>query len=62
MRSLRHEAQQILLELAPRLLVDRRERLVHQQHLGVDRERAREPDALAHAARELVRIARARNP
>ena len=32
------------------------ERLVHQQHLGVDDQRAREPDTLAHAARQLLRI------
>ena len=57
LRSRATSAQQVLLELAARLLVDRRERLVHQQHVGVDRERARQADALAHAAGELVRIA-----
>src|SRR3546814_1715902 len=46
----------LLLELAPGLLVDRRERLVHQQHLGVDGEGAGKADALAHAARQLVRV------
>ncbi len=56
MRSLRDELEQVLLEFAPRLLVDRRERLVHQQHLGIDGERPRQADALAHAARELMRI------
>ena len=35
--------------------VERAERLVHQQHVGVLGERAGERDALAHAARELVR-------
>ncbi len=54
------QAQQILLELAPGLLVDRGERLVHQQDLGVDRERAGEPDPLAHAAGQLVRDSCAR--
>ena len=49
-------SQQVLLEFSPRLLVDGGERLVHQQHVGVDRERAREADALAHAAGKLVRI------
>ena len=39
------------------LRVERAERLVEQQHLGLDRERARERDALALAAGELVRIA-----
>ena len=37
--------------------VERAERLVHQQHVGVLRERAGERGALAHAARELVRPA-----
>ena len=50
------QPQQVLLELAPVLLVDGGERLVEQQHVGVDRERAGEADALAHAAGELVRI------
>ena len=35
--------------------VERRERFVHQQHFGLDDERARDADALAHAARELAR-------
>ena len=39
-----------------RLVVERGERLVHQQDVGLGRERARELDALAHAARELVRV------
>ena len=38
--------------------VERRERLVEEQHLRLDRERARERDALLHAARELPRVAR----
>ena len=38
------------------LRVKRRERLVEQQELRLDRESARDIDALAHAARELVRI------
>ena len=36
--------------------VERRERLVHQQHLGMHHQRAGEPDPLAHAARQLLRI------
>jgi hypothetical protein len=39
------------------LLVDGREGLVHQQHLGIDGKRAGQSDALAHAAGKLVRIA-----
>ena len=41
--------------ISPRLRVERRERLVHQQDIGIDRERAGEIDALAHAAGELAR-------
>ncbi len=36
--------------------VERGERLVHQQHVGVDDQRAGEAHALAHAARKLARI------
>ena len=36
--------------------VERAEGLVHQQHLGVVRERAGYRGALAHSARELVRL------
>ena len=39
-----------------RLRVERGERLVEQEHLGLERERAGEIDALPHAAGELVRI------
>src|SRR5688572_6733877 len=49
------EIEQVLLELAPRLLVDRGERLVHQDDVGVHGQRAGEADALAHAAGELRR-------
>ena len=38
------------------LVVERAERLVHQQDVGLGGERARELDALAHAARQLVRV------
>ena len=37
-------------------LVERRERLVHEQVRRADRERPREGDALLHAARQLVRV------
>ena len=44
--------------------VERRQRLVEQQHFGIQRERARDGDALAHAAGELGRLAvgRVRQP
>src|SRR5262245_59501893 len=38
-----------------RLRVERAEGLVHDQDLGIDGQRTRDADALAHAARELVR-------
>ena len=37
-------------------LVERGERFVHQQDRGVDRERPHQPDALLHAAGQLVRV------
>ena len=40
----------------PRLRIERAERLVEQQHVRIHHQRAREPDALAHAAGELARI------
>src|SRR3546814_8635266 len=40
-----------------RLDVQRRERLVHEDDVGVADERLRQHGALAHAARHLVRIA-----
>ena len=36
--------------------VERRERFVHAEQLGLDRHRAREPDLLSHAAGQLARI------
>ena len=36
--------------------VDRAERLVHQQHVGLADQRARDADALLHAAGELIGI------
>src|SRR5688572_419711 len=50
------QVQQVLLELPPDLLVHRRERLVHQQGVRVDREGTREPDALPHPTGKLVRV------
>ena len=51
------EAQELVLELLAVDRVDGPERLVHQHHTGVGGERARHPDALLLAARELRRVA-----
>ena len=50
------------LQLLAQLEVERAERLVEQQHLGLQHERARERDALLLAAGELRAAARARGP
>ena len=50
------DPQQLELEDLPRLRVDRRERLVHQQDLRLRREGPGEPRPLLHAAGELIRI------
>ena len=50
------QPEQILLELAAGLLVDGAERLVHQQHVGLHRQRPGQADPLAHAAGKLVRV------
>ncbi len=42
--------------------IDRRERLVEQQHGRIDRQRARQRHALPHAAEKLVRIVVGRSP
>src|SRR6266536_303827 len=44
-----------LVHVRARLGVERAERLVHEEHGRIDGERARQRDAHAHAARELVR-------
>ncbi len=51
------DLQHLVAEQQPRLLIDRGERLVHQQDLRLGRERARHRHALAHAAREFGGIA-----
>jgi hypothetical protein len=51
------QAEHLVLHQLARLDVERRERLVHQDDVGVERQRLREARALAHAARQLVRIA-----
>ena len=49
------EAQQLEVEALAGQRVERAERLVEQQHLGLEGERAGERDALARAARQLGR-------
>ena len=56
------DAADLLAQLHAHLRVERGERLVEQQHARLDRERARERDALLHPAGELMRIALARVP
>jgi hypothetical protein len=51
------EAAQPARELLADLRVERAERLVEEQHLGLDRERPGQRHALALAARELRRVA-----
>ena len=50
------EAQELVLEPVAADRVDRAERLVHQHHRRVGGQGARDPDPLALATRELVRI------
>ena len=50
------ELQQLLVELVAHDLVERAERLVHQQQLRLERQRAGDRGALLHAARELPGI------
>ena len=50
----RPDLQQLVLQLLARERVERAERLVHQQDVGLVREHARDRDALLHAARKLA--------
>ena len=56
------ERQHVVGELAAGDLVERRERLVEQQHLGLGDQRAGQRDAHGHAAGELRRPRRAPRP
>ena len=56
------QLHQFELRLAAQLLVERRHRLVEQQYARAFDERARQRDALALAARQLLRLARRRSP
>ena len=51
------QVAQPLAQLRAHLRVERAERLVEQQHLGLDRQRPGQRHALALAARELRRVA-----
>ena len=51
------ELQQLVLAGPPRQRVERRERFVHQQDVGLHRHAAGDGDALLHAAGQRVRIA-----
>ena len=53
---LRQNDGDLALKLLARDGIERAERLIEQQHVGVEGERAREADALLHAAGQLVRI------
>ena len=50
------DREQLEVEPLAGHLVERAERLVHQQQRGLERERPRDRDALLHAARELPRM------
>ena len=50
------DAQHLGVETLPGHLVERSERLVHEQQGGLERERAGDRDALLHAAGQLVRV------
>ena len=55
LRVPRDDFQQLVLQIGARQRIERAEGLVHQQHLGLHRERAGDADALLHAAGDLVR-------
>ena len=57
----RPELQQLLVELVAHDLVERAERLVHQQQVGIEGQRAGDRGALLHAARQLPGILLARS-
>src|SRR5690242_231249 len=53
----RPELEEVVLHQLPRLDVQRREGLVHQDDLRIEDQRLSQGDALTHAAGELMRIA-----
>ena len=56
----RDDAHQLVLQVRAGERVERAERLVEQQHLGLHRQRARDAHALLHAAGDLLGILRGR--
>jgi hypothetical protein len=50
------QAQHLVLHLATDQWIERRERLIEDQHLRIDGERACKPDALLHATAQLVGV------
>ena len=50
------QSDHLVLHVAPDQGIERAEGLVEQQHLGIERERAGEADALLHASGELVGV------
>jgi hypothetical protein len=56
MRPSHPEIEQVGAQRLGRQHVERRERFVHQQQLGVNDKRTRQSDSLTHAARQFLRI------
>ena len=52
------DAAQVVVQLGAHQRIERAQRLVEQQHLGVEHQRAHDRDPLPLAARQLVRVAR----
>src|SRR5262249_46996379 len=50
------QLKQLVLQQLTRLLIDGAERFVHQDYVGVGRQRPRKADPLSHATAELMRI------
>src|SRR5438105_2848732 len=50
------DAQQLFLKQLAGLRIQRTERLVHEQYLGMERKRPHQPAALLHSARQLMRV------
>jgi hypothetical protein len=55
----RPDAQQLVLQVAPGQRVEGAEGLVHQHDRRIERQHARDRHPLAHAAGQVLRIARA---
>ncbi len=55
------QLEQLVLHQLPRLNVERRKRLVHEQELRIEDQHLRERHALAHSAGELMGVALAKS-